>query len=682
MRVRNLFSILVFSLRALAQDTPTWFDRAFEEAEHHRLRWAYLTVHPTQSGDVALEFRTADLPQRLNVPLAARLLAGCDWRTLRSDEQQVSGRCRGLLHNDHGLVDGWLPLAPLASALRLSGASHVIVYVTLDSRTGQVPALPPGWRREDRSFELAYGYTFESSQPPPPPIHIRFGTRRESPEPLVPILVVLFAPAMMALCLRLCWARRADRPGIVYAPWIMLATWFFWLLTLSPTRVADFTSYLPWSSLPLRLLLGSALFVLPPLVASALVEGLLGVRTGQTGGGLRGWLRRRLPSDAPIVVFAGFVLVGLGMSRSDWRAPILGVAASFAALAGLALLGDRGFRPLESGEFYDRVFGLASKAGVRLRGVSLWEGASPQDANAGALLRSSRIVIADSLLAFLSRREADAAVAHELGHLRGLKLLFVPSLVWNYIPLFGPSRVAPGLLDPWLPFLALGLVFLASRIRRGNEFQADALGAQTTGDPEAAIAMLGRLAKMHRSPLEWSRPLGWILTHPSARSRVLALAARFRIPAPRALALLENPSALEPDQETAHYAAPSESEFASSPAEDRHWFKRYLASIGALALLLFGWSYTVSWLLAGPGKLPPTGLFLLGLPALYWLWFQVGRWWDRRFLKGMMRRVGQRLPGKDEDAFVALRPGHSIYFAQGRFAWDLGRVFLRGDRLV
>ncbi|MGD0015448.1 MAG: M48 family metalloprotease [Bryobacteraceae bacterium] len=694
MRIRNLLSLLAFSLCAAAQPgPPPWMERAFEEAARHRPRRAYLEVRPEPGGDVQLSLASRDLPQPFSLPLAARLLPGCDWRTLQSDEEQVSGRCRGLLHNDHGLVDGWLPLAPLAFALRLSGASYVTVYLELDPSRGEVLAPPPGWRREDRRFELTYGYTFEEGQPPPPPIHIRLGTRRESPEPLAPILVVLLAPAAIALCLRLRWARRADRPGLVYVPWIMLGTWFFWLFTLSPTRVADFASYLPWPYLPLRLLLGSALFLLPPLVASALVEGLLGNRSGRIGSGLAGWLRRTLPSDTPIVVLSGFLLVGLGMSRPDGRAPILGLAAGLAALAGMVLLLSRGafpfLRPLESGEFHDRVLDLARKAGVRLRGVSLWQGASPQEANAGALLRSRKIVIADSLLALLSKREADAAVAHELGHLRGLRLLFVPSLVLSYIPFYLAFQVVPWadtLLpqgEGWLLFLALGVVLLASRIRCGNELQADALGAQTTGDPEAVIAMLARLNKLHRFPLEWSRSAGWILTHPSVRDRVLALAWRFQIPAPRALALLEDPGALEPDQEMAHYAVASESDLVFSlSADGRHRLKLYLVTTGALALLLFGWAYAVSRLLAGRGALVETVPFLLGLPALYWPWCQIGRWWDRRFLKNMMRRVGQRLPGQDEDAFVALRPGYSMYVASGRFAWDLGRVFLRAGRLV
>jgi Zn-dependent protease with chaperone function len=441
------------------------------------------------------------------------------------------------------------------------------------------------------------------------------------------------------------------------------------------------------------LLLGSTLFLLPPLVASALVEGLLGNRSSRMGGGIAGWLRRTLPSDTPLVLLSGFLLVGLGMSRTDGRAPILGLFAGFAALAGLALLGSMGassfFRPLESGEFHDRVFELARKAGVRLRGVSLWEGASPQEANAGALLRSGKIVIADSLLALLRKREADAIVAHELGHLRGLKRLFVPSLVWNYIPFFFAYQVTPRAdtllphLEPVLLFVGLGLTLQSARIRRRNELKADAAGGQITGDPEAVIAGLARLARLHRSPLEWSRRAGWILTHPSVRDRVLALAWRFQVPKLRAWALLENPDALDLDQEAAHYAVASESELIfSHSAEGRQQLKQYLMGMGSLLFLLFGWAYAVSGLLASRGALTQAGLFVLGLPALYWLWRQIARWHERRFLKRMMRRIGQRLPGQAEAPFVALRPGHSMYIASGRFAWDLGRLFLRGDKLA
>lgn len=674
MRLRNLLCTLACSFGVAAQPAGP--------------RWASLTVIPALSGDVRLDLTTYWAPQRVDLPALTQRLPGCRWVTRQSGGGWESGVCQGLLRNDRGLVEGWLPLASLASVLHQSGVSGVSISVVLYPPPENLPAPPPGWRFK----EGIYNYDFSVGQAPPPPLLIRLGERRQPVEPLIPALIVLLVPPVIALSVRLRWAYRKERPSVVYTPWIMLGAWFFWFLALPPTQVAHFAFDLPLPYLPLRFLIGAVLFTLPPLLAGALVERLLGSPPDRPGGRSAKRFQWGAPSDAPITLFAGPVLVGGGMAPMDWRAMILGLAAGLAAVAALFLLGGKGpaafFRSVESGEFHDRVFDLARKAGVRLLGLSLWKGASPREANALASPRQSKIVVVDSLLALLSRRQMDAAVAHELGHLRQWKIVFVPALVWTYLPFYLSGRMFTGdrlfgpLMESWPPFLALAFLLLSARIRRGNEFQADSFGAQIAGDPEAVISIIGCGHRLHRAPFHWSRAAGCILTHPSPRSRALAIAAQYRIPPSRALALLEDAGALAPGQEPDHYPAPSEDELASPASEGPHWLHRLLLSVGALAALLFGWSYLVSLLLAGHSVLAQTGLFLLGLPALYWLWPQAGRAWDRRFWRARIECIRRNVPGREEDPIVALQPGNSLFPAQGLFGWDWGRLFLRGARMA
>src|SRR5204862_364888 len=70
----------------------------------------------------------------------------------------------------------------------------------------------------------------------------------------------------------------------------------------------------------------------------------------------------------------------------------------------------------------------------------------------------------------------------------------------------------------WLVALA-GYLYVSRR----DELTADRDAVGLTGDPEAAIAGLVKLARLGLLPMDWSRWDEGLLTHPSTRQRVAAI---------------------------------------------------------------------------------------------------------------------------------------------------------------
>jgi predicted Zn-dependent protease len=150
----------------------------------------------------------------------------------------------------------------------------------------------------------------------------------------------------------------------------------------------------------------------------------------------------------------------------------------------------------------------------------------------------------------LPRRELDAVIAHEAGHLRGRHIGIQSTVFWVIVLLKVPAIAllnAAGSLPAWFPLALLAPVIytlIVAQLSHRHEFDADLRAARITRDPEAVIAALARLSRIRNSPLDWGGIQGSILTHPAMKKRVLAVARRFGMPATRALALLADPDLL------------------------------------------------------------------------------------------------------------------------------------------
>jgi hypothetical protein len=232
------------------------------------------------------------------------------------------------------------------------------------------------------------------------------------------------------------------------------------------------------------------------------------------------------------------------MQATSHRAFPLAIACGTGAVAVAMVIGARqrratGITPhaVTRGELRDRVFALAGRAGVRMRQFYVVPLSRVRMANAFAV-RNDIVILTDYLLAHLDRDEVDAALAHEMTHLRlghprklGLALLAPLMLGIAVATEFGGAA--------WI-FAAAAAAFVGfCALSRRFEWAADAGALDLGARPEALITALAKLNRLNHVPVRWSRGREWLLTHPSTERRALAIAARAGMPAETARGLIE-----------------------------------------------------------------------------------------------------------------------------------------------
>ena len=317
-------------------------------------------------------------------------------------------------------------------------------------------------------------------------------------------------------------------------------------------------------------------------------------------------------------------------------------------------------------------------------------------------MAGGNIAVTESLLRALTRREVDAVMAHEFGHVKGRHVSAKSGFYWAFFILAGPAvdfiAQKTGLPD-WtrvLPIAPALFILAMAWLSQRHEFSADARAAEITGDPEAKICALARLARLTSSPLDWGGIQGSILSHPSMKARVLSIALRSGLAEFRALELLANPDLLETgvarlgsavDPASLHYSLPPELENRdpafNTTAKLSFLTKNNWLEEAAVVILLFGLAYGINRLFPLPtfGIRTPALVYLACLPVVYYLIVRIDHWMRVRFYTGLREKVSTRIatPGGE---FVGLLPGREIVRMEGCGEWDLGFLFLAGDRLV
>jgi Zn-dependent protease with chaperone function len=84
-----------------------------------------------------------------------------------------------------------------------------------------------------------------------------------------------------------------------------------------------------------------------------------------------------------------------------------------------------GTKPMDSGDFRDRVDHLCQQMGARISGVRLWANPSANAAIMGLLPWARYMLVTEPLLRGMPRHELDAVVAHELAHVRQHHVLWI-----------------------------------------------------------------------------------------------------------------------------------------------------------------------------------------------------------------------------------------------------------------
>lgn len=199
--------------------------------------------------------------------------------------------------------------------------------------------------------------------------------------------------------------------------------------------------------------------------------------------------------------------------------------------------------PLADEELAQRLLRLAQQAGTRVRGVFTLDFSRKTTAANAALMgwgNTRRIVLADTLLANYTPDEVEVILAHELAHhvhgdiwkgmlVSGVALwggLWVAAqfLAWA-VARWGFSGVADLAAFPLLA-VALGLfglltMPLSNAYSRWRESLADRYALQSTGNPQAFLHAMTRLANQNLAQVEPPRWAVWLLyDHPPIGERL------------------------------------------------------------------------------------------------------------------------------------------------------------------
>ena len=359
-----------------------------------------------------------------------------------------------------------------------------------------------------------------------------------------------------------------SKGGVVFS-----YTWIFVSLALRPA------SLFLWIADPAtneaRVLMGSAFYLIPPIVVLTLAD-LLTLPVHAELHGRHISVREMLISSGGrlIAVYLPFTFVAIALAASidgifhlpdvpaaeagrflhetqtyrcvGWLMAI-GVASSLLAALTYLSGANKSVRVGE-GALYRRVMALAKEAGVKIRGIQFMTTGNYRTANAFALQRET-VMFTDHLINELSMGEVDAIIAHELAHVkrghlkkRTQPLGFMGGLIMAAAII---SVIQPDFFDQVgntpayriitlaaLPIVALACYVLSMNISRKQEREADLDAVRLTGKPADLITGLARIEALSGLPRQWNRWQERLLTHPSTQRRIQYLAEEGAITPP------------------------------------------------------------------------------------------------------------------------------------------------------
>ncbi len=202
------------------------------------------------------------------------------------------------------------------------------------------------------------------------------------------------------------------------------------------------------------------------------------------------------------------------------------------------------FSPLDEGELKVAIIKLMEQAGLKSDGIFVMD-ASKRDSrlNAffGGLGKSKRVVLFDTLIEKLNKKELLAVLGHELGHfshgdiwknigLMGL-LLFIVFYLFGHLPdtLFTQMGVVPqagvqiAVLMLLLPLVSFVFTPFMSYVSRHNEYAADEFGSKMGGKENLVSALLKLITENKAFPKSHPLVIFFYYTHPPVLERLKAL---------------------------------------------------------------------------------------------------------------------------------------------------------------
>jgi STE24 endopeptidase len=186
-----------------------------------------------------------------------------------------------------------------------------------------------------------------------------------------------------------------------------------------------------------------------------------------------------------------------------------------------------------------RMQALADRMAVRVRGFVTYPGHSQRQANAlqiGIVPRLRYIAVSDYLLENLTPEEADAVVAHELGHARGRHLLLklgTIAAIWAVFQLGLASAAdlkpvhqttSVVLVLPLALAFPIGLFVIRGLLGVRLEERADDAAAGAVGT-DHVVSALDKLAELNDSKRDTGRGWALLTQHPGFDQRLARLRA-------------------------------------------------------------------------------------------------------------------------------------------------------------
>jgi Zn-dependent protease with chaperone function len=636
---------------------------------------------------------------------------GCPLRGVHVFENQgyysLTARGEGMVHSRGLARECQIDLAPLVDRLRPLGVLQLDVSLSHPSRgesrcwgadRDETPFVP--WSR--------YRCHVDVRQPAPPPLRLEYGYPPQDFLRFLPLAPLLLVPVGLTL-----WARRGAlrRASADPAAWfgyfrfegrLATGTWLGWWAALAVLDVAKIVTFIQGGeTVGERTVVRACLFLMPPAVVVVVCKALghaVSVQMRGTTWTLSERLRQAFWGQAVgwLPLLFGWATIDALSHQANGREIVLWAVAGLAGFQVALNERNRAWKlqrqALTTGALRDRIFALAAQAGQPLNQVYVLPMAQSREANAFVNVKARVVLLTDYLVQSLSQREVDAIVSHELGHLRkpppgkllggvlGGAFSFVVVVV--FVGGLGAEQYR------WLPAFplvaVLGVVVLSTWRSRRWERVADAEAVTLTGDPEALITALLKIAKLNAHPLRWSRWEEHVITHPSTLRRIDAIARQGGVSPERLQQLLE-------EGETAgeRYELP-----AAVTREDKVYSTAYKGRfLRRISWLLLGVSLVTpalaAWIVEG-GEYPDPVAWtiyaagLLATPALVLgVVRAVGVWSDRglkRALRARLEREGV-YPDKGDGVFVGFSPGDRPRTFEGFSDWDLGFLLLAGDRL-
>jgi Zn-dependent protease with chaperone function len=426
-----------------------------------------LDVTPKRNGDVDIDIYGSQVPPAF-VAQIARGAMGCQWRESYHNEDVIWGVCEKWLNGDATYREGSIQLVPLVIALRGAGAR--VVTIKLRAPGSPPPTLPRGWRKEAVKSKGFFGYktdyfTFRSASldylDMPPAFPVSVGERWNASRLAAPLLLVMFGPALLALWLR----RRGNRQGTVksssmWLSWILNGAFLYWLTAVHPVDIAGLLGQLHLGNGLLTVLGGVILYAAPPLGSMASCLSILGSTGTTSPEAKRRLIRLALAQQAALIVPLGLFMSATG-TLDQGAISVLCLPAAYVLYRAISWYAARlhfgGLQLVADGELTARMAAIANAAGAKLRGVYVLRNRLAEEVNAFASSQGV-IMLTQGLVERLPRRELDAVIAHEAGHLRGKHIGIQSTVFWAIILFQVPAMAllhSVVSLPDWFPMALL-----------------------------------------------------------------------------------------------------------------------------------------------------------------------------------------------------------------------------------